>query len=82
MPIFNLHEFLYSNRNFNSGNNRVCCFPCDYNLYMNNLTSDNLILPLNESTPNPAQSLQRRFQIQSEEYNDYAPPSYEELFGK
>ena len=33
------------------------------------------------NAPNP-QSLQQRFHIQTEEYNDYAPPSYEELFGK
>ena len=76
-----IHLILFT-RNFNSGNNRVCCFPCDYNLYMNHLTSENLSFPVEGSASNPPQSLQQRFQIPTEEYNDYAPPSYEELFGK
>ena len=50
---------------------------------MNHLTSDSLSFPVETSAPNPPQSLQQRFHIQArEEYNDYAPPSYEELFGK
>ena len=50
---------------------------------MNHLTRENLSFPVETSLPNTPQSLQQRFHIQArEEYNDYAPPSYEELFGK
>ena len=50
---------------------------------MNHLTSENLSFPVETNAPSPPQSLQQRFRIQTrEEYNDFAPPSYEELFGK
>ena len=49
---------------------------------MNHLTSDNLVTPVSQMMVPPTPEVnQENLHIPSEDYN-YAPPSYEELFGK